>query len=233
VSDPRGGTPNGGWLADRRARAIAASVLFGLSLLAGGGLALLTSPGSTASTTDPSLPPAASASANRLPSDPVPPTSDPSSLTPGPSLTPSPTPTPPSKAELEQAALDRLTKQADEDLDQTSFRGQWVAQLSSKFVGVRDPRQRSSSGSHTFRAVDIWAEHSALRKRFGQDYDVRLLRGEDFGSHNTHDGDSFWYTFVLGDFSSRSDVESFCASAFPQLSGADLENQCLPRTLKP
>jgi hypothetical protein len=108
-----------------------------------------------------------------------------------------------------------------------------VAQLSSKYVGVRDPLQKTESGSHRFFAVDIFAEHQDLRGRYGSQFEVRLLRGQDFGSGLTYNGETLWYTFLLGDFESRSAVKSFCRSAFPGLTGRHLENRCLPRTLRP
>jgi hypothetical protein len=127
-------------------------------------------------------------------------------------------------------ALEQL---ATADLQRTNLDRQWVAQLSSKYIGVRDPLQETRSGSHTFYAVDILAEHQDLRYRFDGQYDVRLLRGQDFSTGMTYNGETLWYTFLLGNFGSRSAVESFCSSAFPGLSGNYLKNQCLPRTLKP
>ena len=163
-------------------------------------------------------------------------TDSPSTALPQPSDSPTPTPSPtpyePTEAELEQQADAVLTEQAATDRRQTKLRGQWVTQLSSKYVGVRDPLQESASGSHTFYAVDILAEHQNLRETFSA-YDVILLRGQDFSPGMTHNGDTFWYTFVLGNFDSRNDVDHFCEWAFPGLTGKDLKNRCLPRTLRP
>jgi hypothetical protein len=146
-----------------------------------------------------------------------------------PSLTASPTPAEPT----EQQAYYALEQLATADLQRTNLDGQWVAQLSSKYIGVRDPLQETRSGSHTFYAVDILAEHQDLRYRFDGQHDVRLLRGQDFSTGMTYNGETLWYTFLLGNFGSRRAVESFCSSAFPGLSGNYLKNQCLPRTLKP
>ena len=163
-----------------------------------------------------------------------PPSTDPALPSPSePSFTPSPTPSEPTEEELEQQAYYALEQQAAADLQRTNLDGQWVAQLSSKYVGVRDPLQETRSGSHRFMAVDILAEHQDLHYRFDGQYDVRLLRGQDFSTGTTYNGETLWYTFLLGNFESRSAVESFCRSAFPGLSGNYLKNQCLPRTLKP
>ena len=108
-----------------------------------------------------------------------PPNTDPTLPSPsGPSFTPSPTPSEPTEEELEQQAYYALEQQAAADLQRTSLDGQWVAQLSSKYVGVRDPRQETRSGSHKFKAVDILAEHQDLHYSFDGQYDIRLLRGQ-------------------------------------------------------
>jgi hypothetical protein len=164
-----------------------------------------------------------------------PPTGPSSTIVRSPSPTPSasPKPSPPSKAQRERQAYADLLQLAAKDLRRTKFSGEWVAQLSSKYVGVKDPRQRTASGSHRFGAVDILAEHRALRDRFDGTYRVRLLRGQDWGAHTTRpDGATFWYTLVIGRFDSRADVNAFCRRAFPDMSGKDLENQCVPRTLR-
>ena len=91
------------------------------------------------------------------------------------------------------------------------------------------------SGSHTFRASDILAEHNRLRSRFGGTGPVVLLRGQDWGAGLSHKGDgaTFWYTFVLGDFSSKADVADFCQRAYPDYSGDHLADFCFPRRLLP
>jgi hypothetical protein len=152
----------------------------------------------------------------------------------GPASSPSPTSNPPepTKAERERAALAELERLAAADLDATYFQGQWVAQLSSKYIGVKDKLQETATGSHTFKAVDILHEHRGLRKRFSKRHEVRLLRGQDFYPYKTKDGDTFWYTFVLSDFGSEKQVKSFCAAAYPKLTGKVRENRCLPRELK-
>jgi hypothetical protein len=138
----------------------------------------------------------------------------------------------PTKAAREREAKAELERLAAADLNATYFQGQWVAQLSSKYIGVKDKFQKTAAGSHTFKAVDILDEHRDLRKRFSKRHQVRLLRGEDFYPYKTKDGKTFWYTFVLGDFGSENQVKRFCATAYPKLKGKVRENRCLPRKFK-
>lgn len=140
-------------------------------------------------------------------------------------------PPPKTAAQRERDALAELQRVAAADLSETYVSGQWVAQLSSKYVGVVDQRQKTKSGSNTFRAVDILDEYRAVRKRFSGRYEVRLLRGEDFYPYKTKNGKTFWYVFVLGDFGAETDVDDFCRSAYPKLNGKARENRCLPREL--
>jgi hypothetical protein len=201
--------------------------LFFVGLASGAGAAWLRHDHSEAA----EQPPAARGTPLASPSDsPTEPTTWPpsSSIT-----TPAPTPSRPSKEQLERQAYAQLEQLAATDLQQTKFTGEWVAQLSSKYVGVKDTRQRTASGSHKFGALDILAEHRALRNRFEGNDQVRLLRGQDWGTHTTRpDGETFWYTLVIGGFDSVGDVNAFCRRAFPDLSGHALENQCVPRTLR-
>jgi hypothetical protein len=149
-----------------------------------------------------------------------------------PSSSQSKPPRQPTSAERERSALSQLKKQAARDLATTDFDGQWAAQLSSKYVGTKDTRQVTASGSHIFKAVDILAEHNALRKKFSGGHEVLLLRGQDFHPHKSPKGRTVWYTFVLGSFSSANDIRNFCAFAYPDLSGDVLQNRCRPRTLR-
>ena len=149
-----------------------------------------------------------------------------------PSSGPAPTHPKPTKAERERAALAELKRQAANDLAMTNFSDQWVAQLSSKYVGVTDKLQHTASGSHKFQAVDMLAEYRGLRKRFSTSYEVRLLRGQDFYPYKTHKGKTFWYIFILGDFGSRAEVKRFCAASYPKFSGEALLDHCLSRQLK-
>jgi hypothetical protein len=201
--------------------------LFIIATLAGTGVGWLnaTTRNDNLSVTQSSAPTAAS---TNLTDPPATATNQPSD-----SPTPSPTPSEPTQEELEQEAEAALETQAATDRHHVNLRGQWVAQLSSKYVGIHDPRQTTASGSQTFYAVDILAEHQNLRDKVGDGYDVRLLRGQDFSPGLTHNGDTFWFTFAFGNFESRHEVDSFCQAAFPSLTGEDLKNSCLPRRIRP
>jgi len=104
----------------------------------------------------------------------------------------------------------------------------WVAQLASKYVGITDPLQTTASGSHTFGAADIMAEHLALVAR-GSDATVILADSRTYGSGSTMEGRPYWRTMALSpSFSEALVVTVWCARTFPELSGDALNNQCLP-----
>lgn len=129
------------------------------------------------------------------------------------------------------AELDRLTRQG---LAQVSLGGQLVAQIASKNPGITDPYETTASGSHTFQAADILAEHEKLRDdpRNG-DAKVVLLKSTDFGKRQIYHGQPLYVTFVVKAFGSESAVRSWCARRFPTLAGDALANQCAVRRLRP
>lgn len=135
-----------------------------------------------------------------------------------------------SKDAQERQALAELERLATGDRKLTKFKGRWVAQVASKYVGISDPLQRTATGSHVFYAADILAEHKAMRQQFSTPYTVRLLKGSDFLDANPN-GKLFWYTFVFGDFTSSTDVKTFCTNAFPDLTRKARANQCTWRRL--
>jgi hypothetical protein len=105
----------------------------------------------------------------------------------------------------------------------------WVAQLSSKYVGVNDPLQTTASGSHTFNAVDILAEYRRLSGRI-PDATVIIADSRTFGKKVSYNGEPYWRTLALSPgFTSSAAVVSWCASTFPELTGEPLTNQCLPQ----
>lgn len=107
--------------------------------------------------------------------------------------------------------------------------GRWVAILAAKAPGMTDPLQVAANGTHTFYLFDILAEHEALRDRLPTS-NVLALRRADFGLQ----GSDLWITVAdPGGFSSADDVMAWCAIAFPELSGDELANQCLPQRLTP
>lgn len=172
---------------------------------------------------DPSDPSSSETESSEPPSDP-PTSSEPSEE--------EPSEEEPSEEDLEREALSALKRQADDDRDALTISGQWVAQVASKSVGIYDPQQETASGSHTFYAVDIWAEHQQLRETFGQSYEVRLVRGQDF-KRKTSSDDTFWFTFVLDDFDSEDDANAWCRSEFSGLDEDELANRCFGRRLDP
>jgi len=148
-------------------------------------------------------------------------------------FSPSPTPSTPSRAQLQREAVQTMEQLADEGLADHELDRQWVAQIASKWVGIRDPLQLTRSGSHTFAATDVLAEHLALKNGDNFGAEVFLLRGTDFGTGGRSDGKLVWTTFADGGFSSRQEAQDWCELRFPQLTGRHLENQCLPNRLRP
>ncbi|MFY1635070.1 hypothetical protein ACN27F_17650 [Solwaraspora sp. WMMB335] len=131
------------------------------------------------------------------------------------------------------AALAELDRIRTYDLDRFQPRGQHVAQLASKSVGIVDPLQVAENGSHVFYASDILAEHLRLRQEHEAGSSVVLLLSTDYGRRQRHDGQPLWVTVAVADFTSADDVTGWCADRFPYLSAALLENQCVARTLEP
>ena len=135
-----------------------------------------------------------------------------------------------SKDAQERQALRELEQLASADRKLTKFKGQWVAQVASKYSGISDPVQRTASGSHVFYAADILAEHKAMRQQFSNPYTVRLLKGSELPVGRIN-GKLLWYTFVFGDFTSSADVKAFCTNAFADLSRNARANHCTWRRL--
>lgn len=133
----------------------------------------------------------------------------------------------------ESQALAQLETVREQDLRTVRFTGQWVAQLASKSVGIVDPLQTASNGSHTFYAQDILAEHLALRQDYDRGAPVVLLLTTDYGERRTYRGEALWATFALGSFGSAADARSWCSQRFPEHSGDALVNACAPRRLEP
>ncbi len=105
----------------------------------------------------------------------------------------------------------------------------WVAQLSSKYVGINDPLQTTAAGSHAFNAVDILAEYRQLSGRI-PDATVIVADSRTFGKKVSYNGLPFWRMLALSPaFSSNDAVVAWCARTFPELTGTALTNQCLPQ----
>lgn len=136
----------------------------------------------------------------------------------------------PSASQTEAASLKALYDRYAMDVQSFTPDGRWLAQLSSKWVGIVDERQSTESGSHTFMAADIVFEVNMATRAHG---DVRLLKSTDFGEQKTYPakpaGEPLWVTvYDPGTFGSESDVRRWCENAY-SLTGDALKNVCLPR----
>ena len=168
----------------------------------------------------------------------IPDPNSPSPMPPSPSptiTTPSPSPTRPRKDEAERQARADLEGLAAEGYAAAKPSGQWVAQLSSKYIGITDPNQTATvSGGHKFAAVDIVAEYEATKEkaeRLGAT--VVLIKASDIKKgRDERSNHLFWYIFAL-EFDSKSQAERWCQDLYPVLSGAQLKNVCFPTQLKP
>jgi hypothetical protein len=136
-------------------------------------------------------------------------------------------------ADPEQAALDALDAQHDQDLPTVSLHGQYAAQLASKNPGINDPYQTTEAGSHVFQAADILREHQALRAGTTDGTPVVLLKSTDYGKRQRYHGAALWVTFALGDFADGAAVLDWCAGRFPKMSHDERANQCAARKLEP
>ena len=124
-------------------------------------------------------------------------------------------------------ALDAEARRAESVVKE---RGQWVAQLASKYVGIVDPAQTTASGSHTFAAADIYAEHALLARAI--DADVYLLDSRKWTTRRVHEGEPYWMTVAVSDaFVDADAVLAWCSRQYPTLSGTALSNRCLPMQL--
>ena len=192
--------------------------------------------------TDPNLNPTADPNLNPSTDPNLNPTADPN-LNPntGPTLDPTagPTAVDPAAPAAEvassaQAALAELGRLSGEGRAQVTFRGQFAAQLASKYPGIVDPMQTTASGSHTFTAADILDEHRRLNAdHAGPDHPVILLKSTDYGKRQKVGTHFLWVTFAIGDFPDRQSVLTWCATQFATLTGDERENQCAVRRLDP
>jgi len=133
----------------------------------------------------------------------------------------------------EEDALVALKGQSERSASTVNFQGQWVAQLASKYVGIVDPVQVTTSGTHKFLAVDIWNEHRTLAETI-TDARVLLLDSRTFGTGKSNDGAAYWMTFATDpSFTNADEILAWCSAQFPSLSGTVLNNHCLSTRLAP
>jgi hypothetical protein len=135
--------------------------------------------------------------------------------------------------QVEAQAKQTLNYLADQGKQTVSLDSRWVSQLASKWIGITDPLQRTASGSHTFKASDILAEHTRLKSGQNAGAYVFMLRSTDFGLGKRPDRKILYVTFADGGFGSLNEVQRWCKHRFPKLSGKRLLNTCLPTRLKP
>lgn len=132
-----------------------------------------------------------------------------------------------------EQALASLVEQAAADGARVAKNSQYMAQLSSKFVGVTDPMLTTATGSHTFMAEDIWAEYQSLKARVW-DADVILLDSRTYGKRSSHNGEPIWVVTALSpSFTDEDSVKAWCAALYPGLAGEELTNSCMPNLLRP
>ncbi len=142
-------------------------------------------------------------------------------------------PAPGGTSGAQDPALSTLAGLRATDLQRVRLRGQWVAMLASKYVGVTDPLQTAANGTSTFGAADILAEHRSLRTENNRGARIVLLLSTDFGERLRVDGKELWMTFAVDDFSSEAAVRTWCEQRFPTLTGDRLQNACVPWRLDP
>ena len=113
--------------------------------------------------------------------------------------------------------------------------GRWVIQLASKFNGVSDKSLVAANGSHVFYYPDIVAEYRDLEQRMaGYGYPTMMLLASDFGSRQRPENRTIWVTLTdPGGISNFESGQYFCAQIYPELSGRDRENVCMPRRFIP
>lgn len=143
-----------------------------------------------------------------------------------------PATTPPATEDQALAALRQGASAGLPQLNAAVSARSWVAQLSSKSVGITDPLQTAANGTHVFFALDILAEHNQLLAKV-RDASVILAESTTYGSRKTDTGARpYWRTLALSPaFTSEAAVTAWCARTFAPMTGAELENQCVATQL--
>jgi hypothetical protein len=128
-------------------------------------------------------------------------------------------------AERRQRDFETLQSIVRHDRRLDPIRGQWVAQLASKYEGVRDTTQQP----RPFTVSDILAEVRALRSNPSFGAPVRVVLQGDW-ANSTPGPTPLWVTFADIDAGSRSEVAQWCESHFSQR-GQALLRVCYPRQM--
>lgn len=144
-----------------------------------------------------------------------------------PTETDTPSPTPPSLTPDEErlAALATIEDLVSADRATDPIRGQWVAQLASKYEGVVDKSQQPTP----FTIPQILAEAEALKSNPDYGSLVRVVHQGDWGQSEAP-AKTLWVTFADLDASSRSAIVDWCEGHFMER-GQSLLNVCYPRQL--
>lgn len=133
------------------------------------------------------------------------------------------------------AAGQSLAAARARSLNGLSKNGRWVLQLASKADGTTDPRQTTANGSHTFHLPDIVAQFDQLSTgATAAGMTPLVLLASDFGTTQSPGSNALWVLLAdPGGLTDRAAAVSACQRLFPTLTGKDLDNSCLPRTLVP
>lgn len=136
-----------------------------------------------------------------------------------------PTPTVLTESEQQELALITLEEMVEADRAHSPVRGQWVAQLASKYEGVVDTTQQDEP----FTLKEILDEVNEARDNpeFGDL--VRVIHQGDWGKSEPGP-QTMWVTVVDVDYRSRDAVVEWCEDHFSE-GGDALLNVCYPRQL--
>ena len=143
------------------------------------------------------------------------------------SVTPSEAPATLTSREQRDQAFRELESIVASDAQRSPIRGQWVAQLASKYEGVVDKSQQSTP----FTLVQILAEIEKLRVNPDYGSIVRVVHQGDWAK-STAGPTPLWVSFADIDVAFRADVTSWCDQHFSQRGKAQL-NVCYPRQMNP
>ena len=153
-------------------------------------------------------------------------TSPTADATPTPPPPPKPTPKPKTARQQRADALAALNRMRAADAQRDPIRGQWVAQLASKFEGVKDSSQQATP----FTVPQILAEVNRLKRNPKDDSPVLLVLQGDWGGSKAR-AKPLWVTFADISASSRDEAVAWCESHFEQR-GKRLLAVCYPREMR-
>lgn len=141
-------------------------------------------------------------------------------------------------------ALDVLEGRRDATLEHLDMDGRWVLQLDSKYDGVVDPLSTPPSGGQAFTLSDICEVQGDKATQWEQAAGILHLRATDFGrSSGGEEAEETWVLLIdpgpdslapMGNGKVTAEqAKSACGTFFPDLTGEELANECVPRRLTP